>query len=41
VWRCGDAGVEVPVEIIRDGRALGLKIHSADRTSFLKRPRLQ
>ena len=21
VWRCGDAGVEVPIEVIRDGRA--------------------
>lgn len=41
VWRCGPAGVDVPIEIIRDGRALGLKIHSADRAAFLKRPRLQ
>ena len=41
VWRCGEAGVEVPVEIIRDGRALGFRIKSADRTGFLKRPRLQ
>jgi len=28
VWRCGEAGVEVPIEIIRDGRALGLRINS-------------
>jgi S1-C subfamily serine protease len=41
VWGMGEAGVEVPIEIIRDGRALGLKIRSADRASFLKRPRLQ
>ncbi len=41
VWGLGDAGVEVPIEIIRDGRALGVKIRSADRTAFLKRPRLQ
>jgi S1-C subfamily serine protease len=41
VWGCGDAGVEVPIEVIRDGRALGLRIKSADRTEFLKRPRLQ
>jgi len=40
-WRCGEAGVEVPIEIIRDGRALGLRIESADRAGFLKRPRLQ
>jgi len=41
VWNCGAAGVEVPIEIIRDGRALGLRIHSADRASFLRRPKLQ
>jgi S1-C subfamily serine protease len=41
IWGLGEAGVEVPVEIIRDGRALGVKIRSADRASFLKRPRLQ
>ncbi len=41
VWRCGEAGVEVPIEIIRDGRALGLRIKSADRAAYLKRPRLQ
>lgn len=41
VWKLGNAGVEVPIEVIRDGRALGLKIKSADRAGFLKRPRLQ
>src|SRR5271165_855260 len=41
VWDLGEAGVEVPIEIIRDGRAVGLRIRSADRSSFLKRPRLQ
>ncbi len=41
VWNCGDAGVEVPIEVLRDGRALGVTIKSADRTGFLKRPRLQ
>jgi S1-C subfamily serine protease len=41
VWSCGEAGVEVPIEIVRDGRAIGLKVKSADRTQFLKRPRLQ
>jgi S1-C subfamily serine protease len=41
VWRCGEAGVEIPIEIIRDGRALGLRIQSGDRAAFLKRPRLQ
>lgn len=41
VWACGEAGAEIPIEVIREGRALGLKIKSADRTAFLKRPRLQ
>ena len=41
VWACGTAGVEVPIEVIRDGRAHGLRIKSADRAEFLKRPRLQ
>ncbi len=41
VWGLGEAGVEVPIEIIRDGRALGLRIRSADRAALLKRPRLQ
>jgi len=41
VWRVGAAGVEIPVEFIRDGRALGVRIQSADRASFLKRPTMQ
>jgi S1-C subfamily serine protease len=41
IWSRGPAGVEIPVEIARDGRAMGLSIRSADRASFLKRPRLQ
>ena len=41
VWGMGEAGVEVPIEIIREGRALGIKVRSANRATFLKRPRLQ
>jgi len=41
VWTRGPAGVEIPIEIVRDGRAIGLRIRSADRSSFMKRPRLQ
>jgi S1-C subfamily serine protease len=41
IWSRGPAGVEIPIEIVRDGRALGLRIRSADRSSFMKRPRLQ
>ena len=41
VWSRGPAGVEIPIEIVRDGRAIGLRVRSADRSTFLKRPRLQ
>ncbi len=41
VWALGPAGVDVPVEIVRDGRTIGVTLRSADRASFLKRPRLQ
>jgi S1-C subfamily serine protease len=41
VWSRGPAGVEIPLEIVRDGRAMGLRVRSADRSSFMKRPRLQ
>jgi len=40
VWRCGEAGVEVLIEIIRDGRARS-EDQVADRAGFLKRSRLQ
>ena len=41
VWGLGEAGVDVPVGIVRDGRTFDVRIRSADRSSFLKRPRLQ
>jgi len=41
IWSRGPAGVEIPIEIVRDGRALGLRVRTADRASFMKRPRLQ
>src|SRR5277367_6374376 len=41
VWSRGPAGVEIPIEIVRDGRAIGLRVRSADSSSFMKRPRLQ
>jgi len=41
VWSLGPAGVEVPLQILRDGRTIGLRVRSADRSSFMKRPRLQ
>ena len=41
VWALGAAGVEAPIEILRDGRTYGVTVRTADRASFLKRPRLQ
>jgi len=40
VWSSGPAGTEIPVEVVRDERSLWLRIKSADRGSFLKKPRL-
>lgn len=38
VWSLGEAGVEVPIKVHRDGRTLDLSVTSADRRQFLKRP---
>ena len=40
IWSLGDAGVEVPMTIYREGQAMELKVASADRRRFLKSPRL-
>lgn len=41
VWTIGEAGAEVPMRIVRDGRESWLRVKSADRNAFLKRPQLQ
>jgi S1-C subfamily serine protease len=41
LWRAGPAGAEVPMRIVRDGRDTWLRIKSADRNSFLRKPQLQ
>ena len=41
VWRLGSAGVEVPLTVARDGGLSRLQVQSADRSNFLKKPRLQ
>ena len=38
VWACGAAGVEIPIEIVREKRSLWVRVKSADRMSFLKKP---
>jgi len=40
VWRLGDAGVEVPLTVARDEGPTRLRLRSADRNDFLKKPRL-
>jgi S1-C subfamily serine protease len=40
IWRCGPAGAEIPLTIVRDERSLWLRVRSADRADYLKRPRL-
>ncbi len=40
VWRCGPAGAEIPIEIVRDDRSLRLRIRSTDRSGYFKKPRL-
>jgi S1-C subfamily serine protease len=40
IWALGQAGVEVPLRIHRDGRTFEVRVASADRNRFLKGPRL-
>ncbi|MCC6315921.1 MAG: serine protease [Thermomicrobiales bacterium] len=40
IWATGDAGVDVPVTVLRDQRALDITVKSADRATFLKTPRM-
>src|SRR6266700_5365382 len=40
IWSLGDAGVEVPLTIYREGQAMEMRVASADRRRFLKSPRL-
>jgi len=41
LWDTGPAGSEVPMRIIRDGRESWLRVKTADRNTFLKRPQMQ
>ena len=41
LWSTGPAGAEVPLRIVRDGRETWVRIKSADRNNFLRRPHLQ
>jgi len=41
IWAIGPAGSEVPMRIVRGGRETWLRVKSADRAEFLKKPQLQ
>jgi len=40
IWSLGDAGADVPFVLQRDRKRLELRVRSADRNDFLKKPRL-
>src|SRR5690348_1743108 len=40
IWALGPAGVEVPLTLYREGRTFEVRVTSADRSKFLKSPRL-
>ena|SRR6185437_933837 len=41
LWASGPAGTEIPIEVVRDGRTVWVRVKSVDRTQLLKTPRLQ
>lgn len=40
LWACGEAGVEIPLTLERDGRLLEVRVRSMDRRDFWKKPKL-
>ena len=40
IWSMGEAGVEVPMKVERDGESIELRVPSGDRNQFLKGPSL-
>jgi S1-C subfamily serine protease len=41
VWSSGPVGTALPMRILRDGRETWLRVKSADRNSFLRKPQMQ
>jgi S1-C subfamily serine protease len=41
LWTSGPAGAEIPMRVVRAGRETWLRVKSADRRSFLRKPQLQ
>jgi S1-C subfamily serine protease len=40
IWSQGEAGCEVRITVVRDGKAVIARVRSGDRRDFLKKPRL-
>ena len=40
MWDRGPAGVEIPIEIVRDGRSVWARVRSVERSANFKKPRL-
>lgn len=41
VWSLGPSGTEIPITIARDGATVPIRVRSADRSDYLKKPPLQ
>lgn len=41
IWQSGPAGAEIPMRVLRGGREAWLRVRTADRGSFLKKPQMQ
>jgi S1-C subfamily serine protease len=41
LWQSGSAGVEIPIELVRDGRTVWVRVKSRDRGQMLKKNALQ
>jgi S1-C subfamily serine protease len=41
IWESGAPGTEIPMRVLRDGREAWLRVKSADRNDFLRKPQLQ
>lgn len=40
IWSLGEAGVNVPLTVVREGKPMSITVSSADRSDFLKSPRI-
>ncbi len=41
VWRLGPAGTEIPLTVARGGKVVPIRVRSADRGDYMKKPSLQ